>query len=740
MPQLLHADLAYLIYTSGSTGQPKAVAVSHAALANHMRWMLRDLPLHEGDAVLQKTAISFDASVWEVFAPLMAGARLVLAAPGVERDPEAMLQTLVDFDITVLQLVPSMLRMLVAQPEFAACPRLRRLCCGGEVLDAELARQVLAALPAGAECINLYGPTEATVQVVFERVNANDETVAIGRPIDNTRIYVLDEYLQIQPIGVRGELYVAGASLAQAYYQRPALTAERFVTDPFWVTGSAHERMYRTGDLAAWRADGRLDCFGRADRQVKLRGYRIELGEIEAIVIAQPEIIMAVVVVDRDAANIDQLLCFYTLKTGARLDAAELKQRLSAALPEYMLPNWLIAIDAFPYMPNGKVDNKALLKLRPSNTATSQAPRDTLEMRLERIWESVLHVAQVGVNSNFFDLGGHSLLAVRLMAEIEKEFGYRLPLTSLFSASSIAAQAELLRNETLQLDPVLIPIRMGKSEYSPIVLVHPTGGSVLCYRDLVSGLTTERPVVALQDPGLVGEADYQSVEELAALYLDKIQPLVKDQRYLLAGWSSGGIIAYEMARQALARGYEIAFLCLIDSQVAPLAEAAPPRDRLLRSISRLIAYKADIACPDLSGLPFEQALQALLNLAREADFVPPHADEKEIARLFKVFEKNVTVIGRYSAGSLPRRTLLMKATQALPDAIREAAVHYSSEDRHLGWDKLCFVKVRDIHGDHMSMMEAPRVNAVIEALDQELKEVERLHGLGRQMLMPMLGL
>ncbi len=735
-PVLRRDDLAYLIYTSGSTGTPKAVAVTHGALANHMQWMLRDLPLDADDAVLQKTAISFDASVWEVFAPLMAGARLVLATPGVERDPEALLQTLQDFDISVLQLVPSMLRMMVGQPEFAHCLRLRRLCCGGEVLDAELARQALAALPDGAECINLYGPTEATVQVVYEKVSMDDVVIAIGKPIDNTRIYVLDEYLQVQPIGVRGELYVAGASLAQGYYRRDALTAERFVSDPF-VHG---ERMYRTGDLGAWRNDGKLDCFGRADRQVKLRGYRIELGEIEAIVAAQDGVLMAAVVVDRDAANIDQLLCFYTLKPGASLTASSIKEKLAAALPDYMLPNWLIPIDAFPFMPNGKVDNKALLKLRPSNTAISQAPRDTLEMRLERIWESVLHVSQVGITSNFFDLGGHSLLAVRLMAEIEKEFAYRLPLTSLFSAPTIAAQAELLRNESLQLDPIVIPIRAGNPQHTPIVLVHPTGGSVLCYRDLASGLTTDRPVVALQDPGLMGEATYESVEELASLYLDKIAPLVRDQRYLLAGWSSGGIIAYEMARQALARGYEIAFLCLIDSQVAPLAESAPPRERLLRSISRLIAHKAEIACPDLSGLPFDAAMQRLLELAREADYVPPHADEKEIARLFHVFEKNVTVIGRYAAGPLPRRTLLMKATQALPEAIREAAVHYQSEEKQLGWDKLCFVKQRDIVGDHMSMMEAPRVAAVVEALDQELKEVERLHGLGRQILLPMLGL
>ena len=734
------SDLAYLIYTSGSTGQPKAVAISHGALANHMRWMLREFPLTADDAILQKTAISFDASVWEIFAALMSQARLVLPAPGVERDPDAILAAVKEFDITVLQLVPSMLRMLITRPELAECRSLHRLFCGGEVLEPGLAQQVLKTLDAGAECINLYGPTEATVQVVFERVNRDDKQVAIGRPIDNTRIYILDACQQLQPIGVRGELYIAGAALAQGYYQRPELTAERFLPDPFTTPNDGDSKMYRSGDLAAWRSDGKLDCFGRIDRQVKLRGYRIELAEIENALNAQPEIAMAVAVIDRDAANIDQLLCFYTFKPTQTINQDQLKKKLAAHLPDYMLPNWLIAVDRFPYLPNGKLDHKTLLKLRPVHTAISQAPRDTIEMRLERIWESVLHITQVGVNNNFFDLGGHSLLAVRLMAEIEKEFGHRLPLTSLFAAPSIAAQAELLRHQELQLDTVLIPIRNGNPALSPIVLVHPTGGSVLCYRDLASALLTQRPVYALQDPGLSGRATYQSVPELASLYLDKITPLVKDQRYLLAGWSSGGIIAYEMARQVLARGNELALLCLIDSQVAPLASSAPAPERLLRSISRLIAHKADLVCPDLAGLSFEQALQSLLELARQADFVPPQADQAEIAILFEVFKKNVTVIGAYAPGKLPRRILLLKANQALPEHLREAAVHYRSDQTQLGWEQLCFVNLKEVPGDHMSIMEFPGITTLAAIINQELTEVERLHGLERQLLMPMLGL
>lgn len=737
-PDLAPTDLAVLIYTSGSTGRPKGVRVPHGALANHMAWMLRELPLTADDAVLQKTAISFDASVWEIYAPLLAGARLVLAPAGAERDPEALAQVLDRHAITVLQTVPSLLRLLVQHQRFQACRTLRRLCCGGEPLDADLAQRALAL---GVELVNLYGPTETTIEVTAQRVAVGESGVAIGRPIANARIYVLDESGQPVPVGVRGEIHIGGAPLADGYHARPELTAERFLPDPF--SNAPGARMYRSGDIGAWRADGRLDCFGRADRQVKLRGYRIELGEIEAAANAQPGVAQACALVDRDSAGIDQLLCFYSELAGSRVEPAALKEALAAALPDYMTPNWLVPVDAFPATPNGKIDTAALLRLRPSAAAGAKVPRDTIEMRLERIWADVLNIRQAGIASSFFDLGGHSLLAVRLMAEIEREFGHRLPLTSLFAAPTIAAQAAQLRGQAIRTDPVVVPIRSGRSGRSPLVLVHPTGGSVLCYRDLACGIRTERPVVALQDPGLAADAAYESVEELAATYLDRLEPLVADRRYLLAGWSSGGVIAYEIARQALGRGHEVALLCLIDSRPAAGdgAAAPPTRERLVRSVSRLIAHKGAVQCPDLDGLAFEDALERLVQLARKADFLPAEAGSPEVGRLFRVFERNVTVVSRYRAGRLPRRTLVLQATQALPEGIREAAVGAAAEPAcGTGWENLCFATVRPVEADHLSMMEPPRLQAVLAALDDELAEVERLHSLDRQTLMPMLGL
>jgi amino acid adenylation domain-containing protein len=733
-PVIQPHDLAYLIYTSGSTGRPKGVRVSHGALANHMTWMLRELPMGHSDSVLQKTAISFDASVWEIFAPLMTGALLALAPLGAERDPDELATAINDYGITVLQVVPSLLTHLVQNGRFRACHTLRRLCCGGEPLVADLARRTLEL---GVDLINLYGPTESTVQVIVEHVKEHNKLITIGKPIDNTRIYILDPHGQPSPIGVRGEIHIAGASLADGYHQCPELTAERFVRDPFALDTVA--RMFRSGDIGAWRSDGRIDFFGRTDRQVKLRGYRIELGEIDAVALTLPGVAQVSTIVGRDSSGIDQLLCFYSVMPSHQLDSHALKQAMVDTLPDYMTPNWIVQIKSFPTTPSGKIDIQALAELRPSSNTASVKPRDTLEMRIELIWGKVLGIAHVGINSSFFDLGGHSLLAVRLMAEIEKEFAHRLPLTSLFMAPTIAAQASLLREESVKMDSILVPIRSGNPDRSPIVLVHPTGGSVLCYRDLAAGLKTDRPIVALQDPGLSGDATYETIEELATSYLDRLEAVVSDRRYLLAGWSSGGVIAYEIARQALGRGHEISLLCLIDSQMTRTSQP-PSRERLLTSISRLIAYRANIECPDLGGLPFDEGLQRLLQLAREADYVSIDADQTEIEKFFRVFERNVTAIGRYEAGRLPRRTLIMKAIENLPESIRDAAVNHASSDAMMGWQQLCFAELQEVSANHLSIMEVPGLTHVLAAMDRELQDIEQLNGLEQHKLIPMLGL
>ncbi|HLL46475.1 MAG TPA: amino acid adenylation domain-containing protein, partial [Longimicrobiaceae bacterium] len=349
--------LAYVIYTSGSTGKPKGVGVPHRALANHMRWMQRAYPLAAADRVLQKTPLSFDASVWEFYAPLLAGATLVLAPAEAHRDPAELVRAVVGEEITILQVVPSLLRVLAEEGGLERCATLRRLFCGGEALGAELAGRARALL--GAEVVNLYGPTEACIDATSHAYTGAESgsAVPIGRPVDNLRAYVLDAGGAPVPTGLPGALYLGGAGLARGYLGRPELTAERFVPDPF--TGRAGARLYRSGDLARWLPTGELEYLGRTDEQVKLRGFRIEPGEIEAALVRHPAVREAVVVVREDAPGERRLVAYYTATQPAPTPA-ELRDHLKGGLPEYMIPAAHVPLASLPLTPNGKVDRGAL--------------------------------------------------------------------------------------------------------------------------------------------------------------------------------------------------------------------------------------------------------------------------------------------------------------------------------------------------------------------------------------------
>lgn len=727
-------DIAYVLYTSGSTGRPKGVLATQGALANHMAWMLDALPLGAEDAVLQKTAMSFDASVWEYFAPLMSRARLVMAPAGSERDPEALIAALDRHRITVLQVVPTLLRLLIDDPRFTACTLLRRVGCGGEALSRDLVRRFRETMR--ADLVNLYGPTEATIQCVTDIAGDEDGPVAIGRPIDNARIYVLDRGGVPAPIGVPGEIHIGGPVLARGYLGRPELTAERFLADPF----TPGARMYRSGDLGAWRPDGRLDFLARADDQVKLRGFRVELGEVEAAACRHPGVTSAAVTVSSEDSGLQQLLCFYQGRNGEPVEAAELKAHIAAELPDYMVPGWCVPLDRLPLTPSGKIDRKALESWMPAPTGAARAPRDTVEMRLERIWEQVLNVQPVGIDGNFFDLGGHSLLAVRLVSEVQREFGHHLPLASLFSAPTVASQAQLIHAAALPHDSILVPIRPATAGQRPIFLVHPTGGNVLCYREIARRLGGDQPVYALQDPGLDGEATYKSVEELAALYVERILSVEKDGPYYLAGWSSGGVIAYEMACQLTASGRQVGVLALLDSQVMPpTAEPVDPA-RLAQAVGQLIAYQCGAEAPDLDGLPLPAALEKLLDLARRAGIVPEDAGLMQIERLFGVFQRNVEVIGRYRPRPYGRRVMLFKAENPLPEMVQSAAMHRRSDRPGLGWEDLCHhLAVEECAADHLSIVTEPHVAYVGAALRREIEEVKRSYELGQRVVFFMLG-
>ncbi|MCO4856484.1 amino acid adenylation domain-containing protein [Herbaspirillum sp. WGmk3] len=429
-------QLAYVIYTSGSTGQPKGAANRHGSLHNRLAWMQAAYRLGPDDRVLQKTPFGFDVSVWEFFWPLMTGAELVMAAPGEHRDPARLAALIEQAGITTLHFVPSMLQAFVNDGHGPDCPSLRRVICSGEALPMELQQQTQRQLPQ-ATLINLYGPTEAAIDVTHWTCQPDDagHSVPIGRPISATRTYVLDAAMQLVPPGVAGELYLGGVNLARAYLNKPDLTAERFVADPFSSDG---QRLYRTGDLVRWREDGQLMYLGRLDHQVKLRGLRIELGEIEAALLAQPSIREAVVV----AVEGQRLAAYVSLHQGASHDEAALKSALAEHLPEYMVPAIIMVLPALPLNTNGKIDRKALPAVQISQQSNYSAPQGEIEQALAAIWCEVLGLPQVGRQDNFFALGGDSILSLQIIARLRKA-GWKLTPRQMFDRQTIAQLAEV---------------------------------------------------------------------------------------------------------------------------------------------------------------------------------------------------------------------------------------------------------------------------------------------------------
>ncbi|HAT2884968.1 non-ribosomal peptide synthetase [Serratia marcescens] len=452
-PRAQASHLAYVIYTSGSTGKPKGAMNEHRGVVNRLVWMQEAYGLTAADTVLQKTPFGFDVSVWEFFWPLMVGARLVMAKPEGHKDPDYLSRAIEQYGVTTLHFVPSMLQSFLADGQAATrCGQVVRVMCSGEALPAALVAEFYRRLPQ-AELHNLYGPTEAAVDVTAWHCSREAERVSvpIGRPIANTRIYLLDERGQPVPLGAVGELYIGGVQVARGYLNRPELTAERFLSDPFAPGG----RMYRTGDVARYLANGDIEYLGRNDQQVKIRGFRIECGEIEAALATHPAVREAVV--DARAVGDDKRLVAWVVPAADVAEetlAGALRQHLSAALPDYMVPSAWVVVAALPLSPNGKLDRRALPEPQGAQSqAAYEAPQGEHETLLAAIWRELLNVERVGRHDNFFELGGHSLLAVRLTNRLQ-QMEWQLPLQVLFANPTLLALAQQLRRTDEALPPI----------------------------------------------------------------------------------------------------------------------------------------------------------------------------------------------------------------------------------------------------------------------------------------------
>jgi amino acid adenylation domain-containing protein len=416
--------LAYVIYTSGSTGQPKGAMNEHRAVINGLQWMQHKYPLTPSDRLLQKAPFSFDLSVWEFFGTLLSGARLIVASPRGHKDPSYLSKLIEETGVTTAHFVPSMLQIFLDQHVAGQCPGLRHVVCSGEELTPALQNKCLECLP-HVRLSNVYGPTEAAVEATFWecQLDAHASRVPIGRPISNIRVYVLDRHREPVPIGVAGEIYIGGVGVGRGYLNRPELTAERFIRDPFSTDSQA--RLYKTGDLGRWRADGAIEYLGRNDHQVKIRGFRIELGEIQAQLVRHGQISKAVVIAREDVPGEKRLVAYVVPGEFSRAASVEeLRAYLKSLLPEYMVPSAFVMLDRLPTTPNGKLDRRALPVpgLEAYASREYERPQGEVETVLAGVWRQMLGVERVGRKDQFFELGGDSMTAMKLVVSVAETF------------------------------------------------------------------------------------------------------------------------------------------------------------------------------------------------------------------------------------------------------------------------------------------------------------------------------
>ncbi|MFH0518034.1 amino acid adenylation domain-containing protein [Streptomyces sp. M41] len=712
--------LAYVIYTSGSTGRPKGVEVTHRNLVNLLLALGDDLGIGPGDVLPSVTSVSFDIAGLELYAPLVKGATVVVVPRETAQDGPALAGLIADVGATVMQATPATWHLLTESGWRNSTGV--RVVVGGEALPASLAA-TLAEAPGSTW--NVYGPTETTIWSTTCPVNDATAEISIGRPLANTEVYVLDEHLDPVPVGLPGELYIGGRGVARGYRGRPDLTAERFVPDPF--SGRPGDRLYRTGDVVRYRSDGSLVFLGRNDGQVKLRGFRIELGEIEARLEQHPDVARAVAVVREDRPG-DRRLVAYTASRGEPAEAERLREHLRPTLPDYMIPSAFVTVAEFPLTTSGKIDRKALPK--PSadqDRADYVAPRDRIELEVARIWEEVLDVRPVGLHDRFFDLGGHSLLVLKLVGEIERHFGSRLPMAAIFQGATVERFARMLREGYQeQTEAHLTEIRAGSPGARPVFFAHPAGSEVVCYMPFANLLQPlDRPLYAVSAPALRdGSLPYDTFEERAADYARVVRETQPEGPYTFVGWCYGGTNAYAIARELEKQGEQTSVV-LIDAYPPVYVDPAdePGRAPIVEALALNLVWDfADErkSLDELAAMSDEEQLDYLLALARRNDYLPPEAGRDRIAEVVDLWVANLRLMWRYRPTPLSGDLTLIRATESNP----ELAASPELFDAWQGW-AACGLRELKADGNHYTMMREPHVTRLAETISALLGDDEK---------------
>jgi len=719
---------AYTIYTSGSTGRPKGVAVEHRQILSYLSAITARLGIEPGWSYAMVQPLAVDACMTVLVPAICTGGTLHVLRRTSATDPDAVMAHFSRHDVDMLKIAPSHLAALLdARPSGRLLPR-RVLVLGGEATPRALVASIEPLADPRCRIVVHYGPTETTVGVLTHAVQRRSRRrsgfAPIGRPLPHARVYVLDAAMEPVPIGVVGEIWIGGASVARGYVGRPGLTAERFLPDPF--ADRPGLRLYGSGDLGRLLVSGEIEFVGRTDRQLKVRGYRVEPGEVETALEQHPAVRRAVAVARRDATAGTQLVAYVVPERdevertdGKGLDAlpARVREHARRLLPGHMVPSAVCVVDALPLNAHGKLDVRRLPD--PSGAAVARAdrrpPRTLLEARLVAIWEEVLEVGPIGVDDDFFELGGHSLLAVRILALTRKRIGRSAPLAALFRRPTVAGLARLLRDRAPNArEGTIVALKAGDA--APLFCVHPIGGDVLCYAELARALRPGRPLFgirAVADAGAVA-----SIEAMAARYVEEVRRTAGSGPYLLAGWSMGGLVAFEMARALVAGGHKLGMLALLDAHLPPRPR---PREDEIPALARFAADLARVAGRDLTGLQDELLkrdragqLALVWEVLEREGLVSDDTTRDELLRRLTLFERNAAAAAAFTVRDLATRMLLLAAAGA-----GEPASLARAWERASGAD----VTLHVVPGDHYGMLAREHVRTVADVLEQHMSGV-----------------
>lgn len=740
-PAVEEDDIAYILFTSGSTGRPKGVAMPQRALANMIEWQNTMPSGHQVTSTLQYAPLSFDVSFQEIFSTLCAGGLLCLIDEERRRDPVALLRLIAEQRIervflpyvalqqmaetaTSLNLIPESLRILIS--------------AGEQLRVTDEIRRFIGALRDGI-LENHYGPTETHVVTCHRMAGQVDDFPGlppIGQPIANVGALILNDSLEVVPDGVCGELCFFGPALALGYYGDPQETEKKF----FSLPAPLNLRIYRTGDTGVRLASGEIVCLGRNDSQIKVRGYRVEPAEVEIRALRFLESIgvtSELAVLARTRGNNDAYLVLYLTGTPDDALAARLQEALAASLPSYMLPSAIEWVEAIPRTPSGKRDDAALRQREPVfRPAVARAPRNECEARLCQMLGELLAFPEISPEQNIFDLGATSLTAMRVVVMVEKVYGVNVPLAAFIKWPTVSRLAEIIRlgrQDEQPFDP-LVPMRTAGTN-RPIFMVHPMGGNVLSYLKMLRHLPADQPFYALQSPGVeAGSAPLLGIGNQADLYIQAIKRVQPEGPYVLAGWSYGGFVAFEMARRLLAAGERVERLIVLDTILPDRTSRENfSDDALLRWFFWELLWVSSGADITAELIPetvtsLQQRFDYMADYAVRIGALPAGSDSAAIQRLFDVYRTNWRSAELFENDRAAVDITLIRATQPLPVALREmherAGTRY--DDPCNGWcnETSGHIEVIEVDGDHLTIMEEPCVGVVVERIVELLNVVQ----------------